>query len=98
MIRSCVLRCPAVLLLLTGLPMIQPGACDDARGLNDAKHGKQGQWIQFRADRALTGRSLLPGKITTPKVLWKRFIGGRETLLEVKLGAAETASDVELPI
>ena len=44
----------------------------------------QGKWLQFRGDRALTGRSSLKGLIRRPAVIWKQFVGGRETLLAVR--------------
>src|SRR5271157_5361298 len=51
----------------------------------------QGNWLQFRGDRALTGRSALKGHIHSPAVLWHQFIGARETLLTLSFsGDGET--------
>ena len=44
----------------------------------------QGEWLQFRHDRALTGRTSLTGHIRKPVVTWKRFLGARESLLAVR--------------
>lgn len=55
-----------------------------------------GTWLQFRGDRALTGRSALKGNIRNPAVVWKQFVGARETLLAVRC-SAEGASTVRLP-
>ncbi|MBI2194186.1 MAG: VCBS repeat-containing protein [Planctomycetes bacterium] len=55
----------------------------------------EGDWLQFRGDRALTGRSTLRGRISKPAVSWKHFVGGRETWLTVGLrGPAESTTDL----
>src|SRR4051794_19126702 len=52
-----------------------------------------GAWTQFRGDRALSGHSAAKGRIRTPAVLWKQFIGARETLLRIRFGGGgETTS------
>jgi hypothetical protein len=43
-----------------------------------------GEWRHFRGDAQLTGRSSLKGNIKEPEVLWKYYVGSRETLLEVQ--------------
>src|SRR3954452_16267595 len=55
-----------------------------------------GAWTQFRGDAALTGRSTAKGRIRTPSVLWKRFIGARETLVRVRLNGGD-AGTARLP-
>jgi len=47
-----------------------------------------GEWLQFRGDRKLTGRSNLVGRIRSPRVKWKHFAGSRESLLAVSLSTA----------
>lgn len=42
-----------------------------------------GQWWQYRGDRRLTGHAELKGAIRSPHILWRHFVGNRETLLEV---------------
>jgi len=52
----------------------------------------QGEWLQFRHDRALTGRTSLTGHIRQPAVKWKQFAGARETLAAVRFsGHGNTA-------
>jgi hypothetical protein len=60
-----------------------------------ANTDRPGEWLQFRRDRALTGRCPLKGDITSPAILWRRFIGARETLLGVRFGSG--AKTVPLP-
>ncbi len=55
-----------------------------------------GAWTQYRGDPALTGRSRVRGAITAPAVLWKRFIGARETLLRVRPDEQSKHSSVPL--
>jgi outer membrane protein assembly factor BamB len=43
----------------------------------------RGRWTQFRGGPALTGRSSLQGGIRQPAIVWKQFIGARETYLVV---------------
>src|SRR5436309_3557487 len=54
-----------------------------------------GAWAQFRGDAALSGRSRVKGRITRPAVLWKQFIGARETLLRVQPGRT---ADPRMPL
>jgi hypothetical protein len=42
-----------------------------------------GEWLQIRGDRALSGRCLIKGRIVSPAISWKRYIGAHESLLEV---------------
>jgi len=42
-----------------------------------------GEWRQFHGDKALTGRSPLAGHMMWPKVLWKQYVGTRQTLIEL---------------
>jgi prepilin-type processing-associated H-X9-DG protein len=58
--------------------------------------GSDGNWLQFRGDRALTGRSTLKGDIRSPKILWKRSVGARETLVALRLGSGKM-SKLSLP-
>jgi hypothetical protein len=44
---------------------------------------RPGEWLQIRGDRALSGRCLIKGRIVSPAIHWKQFIGARESLLEV---------------
>ena len=56
-----------------------------------AGEGK-GEWLQFRHDRALTGRTSSTGHIRRPAVQWKQFVGARETLVAVRFsGRGDTA-------
>jgi len=57
---------------------------------------RQGEWLQFRHDRALTGRTSLTGHIRQPVVKWKQFVGARETLLAVRFSGHGDTS-VSLP-
>ena len=58
-----------------------------------------GQWLQFRGDRALTGRSSLKGNIKEPAIRWKQFCGARETLLSVNFHVqGDKKATVELPV
>lgn len=58
-----------------------------------------GQWLQFRGDRALTGRSSLKGNIREPAIHWKQFCGARETLLSVTLHEpGDERATVQLPV
>ena len=51
----------------------------------------RGEWLQFRHDRALTGRTSLTGHIRQPVLKWKQFVGARESLLAVRFtGHGET--------
>jgi len=59
-------------------------AAQDSSSEAAVESNHAGQWVQFRGDRALSGRAMLSGVIQKPKVLWKRFIGGRETFLNVQ--------------
>ena len=55
-----------------------------------------GEWLQFRHDRALTGRTSLTGHIRQPALKWKQFVGARETLVAVRFsGHGETT--ISLP-
>jgi outer membrane protein assembly factor BamB len=56
-----------------------------------------GQWLQFRGDRALTGHSSLKGRIRTPAVRWKQFVGARETLLSIQWNQNAKESLTPLP-
>jgi outer membrane protein assembly factor BamB len=70
------------------------------RGLDhkEEKNTEMGQWLQFRGDRALTGRSSLKGSIKKPAINWKHFCGARETLLAVKFHEhGEKRATVQLP-
>ncbi|MDG1464394.1 MAG: VCBS repeat-containing protein, partial [Acidimicrobiales bacterium] len=51
--------------------------------INDAHSSTGGAWLQFRGDRALSGRSGLVGAATCPEVLWSHDLGARLSLLEV---------------
>lgn len=53
---------------------------------------RAGEWLQFRGDRQLTGRSSLKGNIVLPAILWRHFIGARETLLQARF-SPQTTSD-----
>lgn len=55
-----------------------------------------GEWRHFRGDSQLTGLSSLKGNIKEPEVLWKYYVGSRETLLEVCFDNSELNS-VNLP-
>ena len=58
-----------------------------------------GQWLQFRGDRTLTGRSSLKGNIREPAIRWKQFCGARETLLSVDfLEQGDRTATVKLPV
>ena len=58
-----------------------------------------GQWLQFRGDRTLTGRSSLKGNIREPAIRWKQFCGARETLLSVDfLEQGDRKATVKLPV
>ncbi len=53
------------------------------------------QWWQFRNDRGLTGRSRMLGSITgTPSILWSRFVGARETYVELQQAAGSSVIDL----
>src|SRR5262249_8754558 len=81
--------------LLGGLGFDTATLQDDDRK-EERNHGA-GQWLQFRGDRALTGRSSLKGNIREPAVLWKQFCGARETLLSLNfLEQREKKANVEL--
>ena len=51
--------------------------------IEDAQSSTGGAWLQFRGDRALSGRSGLVGAATCPEVLWSHDLGARLSLLEV---------------
>ncbi|HLK63714.1 MAG TPA: hypothetical protein VKU19_09755 [Bryobacteraceae bacterium] len=56
-----------------------------------------GDWLQFRSDRKLTGRSRLVGSITSPpRILWSVPIGARQTWVAFQSSAGNSAS-VNLP-
>src|SRR5260370_12830168 len=58
-----------------------------------------GRWLQFRGDRALTGRSSLNGNIREPATHWKQFFGASETLLSVNFPEqCGKKAMVELPV
>jgi len=48
-----------------------------------------GEWKHFRGDAQLTGRSSLKGNIKEPEILWKYYVGSRETLIEVQFDGIE---------
>jgi hypothetical protein len=50
---------------------------------------KDPQWLQFRRDRTLTGRSPLKSNITSPTIKWQQFVGARETLIGVRFDGSQ---------
>ncbi len=57
----------------------------------------RGEWPTYRGDAAQTGRALLPGKIKSPAVSWKLFVGRRQALLALREGAGDHAVDLPAP-
>jgi len=53
---------------------------------------RSGDWVQYRGDEALTGRSALIGDIKHPCVEWEKFIGARETLLALTVDDLRSAN------
>jgi hypothetical protein len=77
----------AIVLLVFGT---SPSAAPPPTGPSGAGRPKAaGEWLQFRADRRLTGRSTLKGKMRSPQIRWRQFIGSRETLLAVTFQRGE---------
>lgn len=61
--------------------------------VNVKANATDGNWLQYRGDRRLSGYCNIKGNIvSTPAVLWKHFVGGREHLLTAKLGDDSTIS------
>lgn len=93
------MRCRKASLLhgvvLAGLALLPAGraAADEAAG---PRPSHAGEWLQHRGDRGLSGRSPLKGNISSPAVKWKRFLGVRETLLEVQFAEGGPAA-LDLP-
>ncbi|MEQ1949718.1 MAG: VCBS repeat-containing protein, partial [Bryobacteraceae bacterium] len=57
-----------------------------------------GDWLQFRADRKLTGRTRLAGGISGPgQILWRQFIGARQTSVAFRSDAASGSVAIGLP-
>jgi len=85
------------LLILLGMVSVVTVACSAGVPVRSAPAAALGQWLQFRGDRALTGRSPLKGSITSPAVKWKQFVGARETLAVVDFGDAAQSATLDLP-
>ena len=83
---SCLALLAAIAVLLS---------CPAYAGEDASQDQRAGQWLQFRGDRALTGRSLLKGNISSPEIKWKYFIGAREALMSVSVGGQ--GGSVKLP-
>ena len=56
----------------------------------------RGTWLQFRGDRALTGRSELVGEIRCPEVLWQLDLGARQNLVSIE--PSSKGEKLDLPI
>jgi outer membrane protein assembly factor BamB len=83
--------------LVAGLGFDNSTALGDER--KEGRNTRAGQWLQFRGDRALTGRSPLKGNIREPAIRWKQFCGARETLLSVSFQPqGDKKATVELPV
>ena len=51
----------------------------------DGQPERDGQWLQYRRDPALTGRSPLKGNITAAAIKWKYELSAREGFFTLRL-------------
>lgn len=83
----------ALFLLVVCVGGILPGADGtDSAGVPATGHRPaHSEWLCYRGNPALDGRSRGHSHITQPKIAWKRFVGAIDTLLEVKSEPGNTA-------
>ncbi len=75
---------------LGAIPGVVIECYDNEAPTEDVGSGTGGAWLQFRGDRALSGRSGLVGAATCPEVLWSHDLGARLSLLEVAFDPTAT--------
>ena len=62
----------------------------------DGQPERDGQWLQYRRDPALTGRSPLKGNMTAPAIKWKYGLNAREGFFTLRLDGS-VAGTLEAP-
>ena len=63
----------------------------ERKPVNVKANATDGNWLQYRGDRRLSGHSLIKGDITKkPEVKWKYDISGKEYTITVGLGDSQT--------
>jgi len=54
------------------------------------------QWLQFRLNRRLNGRTGLTSHITQPEIIWSQFVGARETWIVLR-PSGKADKTIEVP-
>src|SRR5262245_36835268 len=78
----------------TGLAVAQTSTASTATDATNS-FPKPSEWPTIRRDGTLQARSPLKGKITNPKIVWKKFIGSLESQVVIEPG--DTQTQLNLP-